>query len=69
MFDILPACLIVLPPFMYLRFLFERDEAWAEKNKENLEGEAHVAVGNNYQAFFEKDMDVFLKSYLIFQSK
>ena len=54
---------------MYLRFLFERDEAWAEKNKENLEGEAHVTVRNNYQAFFEKDMDVFLKSYLIFQSK
>ena len=35
-----------------------------------MEGEAHVAVGKkNYQASFEKGMGVFLKSYLIFQSK
>ena len=46
------------PTTFYLRFLFERDGAWAEKNKEN---EVHVADGKNYQASFEKDMRVFQK--------
>ena len=47
------------PTIFYLRFLFERDGAWAEKKKENLEGKAHVAAGKNYQASFEKGMGVF----------
>ena len=56
------------PTIFYLRFLFERDGAWAEKNKENSEGEAHVAVGKNYEASFEKDMGVFKKLILTYLS-